>query len=70
MSHITCQSERDENAAIHACPYANVQKRQWVEHEIYEGGFYEYYIENECGETKYLGAAKDQCIRCGKIFTY
>lgn len=70
MTHITKQSERDENKAIRECRYANVYRTKVVQNDwTGEDEFIEE-IENQCGPSKYISAAKDQCIRCGKTFTY
>jgi hypothetical protein len=70
MSHITCQSERDENAEILACPFRDVYGSELVEHkftgEIYE----EERRTNECGKSERIATGKERCLRCGKTFTY
>lgn len=70
MSHITKQSERDENEAIHNCRFANVELSHWVENEVYGGERLEHYTENQCGPTETISFAKDKCLLCGKVFTY
>lgn len=69
MTHITHQSQRDENAAIHNCPHRNVPV--WV---IVDDGWGEPYedlkYENQCGPSTTLSIAQDRCNRCGKTFTY
>lgn len=69
MTHITKQSERDENAAINNCQYSSVPVWRIVDdgwNEPYE----EWAYENQCGNTRRVSVAKDQCLRCGKTFTY
>jgi hypothetical protein len=70
MSHITCQAERDENAAINACPHRAVS----VWHDVYDDWtgetHSECFQENQCGEWATISVAKDRCKRCGKTFTY
>lgn len=70
MSHITCQSERDENAQIWDCPHRSVEVLGSFEHPITGEVCQEWYTENQCGPTERVSVAKDKCTRCGKVFTY
>lgn len=70
MSHITMQSERDENNSIWNCPHREVLV--YAETQGYDGddNEWKWQTENQCGPTEYISAAKDRCIRCKKVFTY
>lgn len=70
MSHITCQAERDENAAIWACPHRSVTVWREVEDDWTGEISMEPAIENQCGDSEYISVGKDRCKRCGKVFTY
>lgn len=71
MSHITKQSERDENSAIWNCPYREVPVYVKIEDCYYTGEEqWEWQTQNQCGPSEYIGTAKDRCVRCNKVFTY
>lgn len=70
MSHITCQAQRDENEAIRNCPHASVSVYKEIENEWTGEMVGNWYTEDQCGPTRYVSTAQDQCIRCGKTFTY
>lgn len=70
MSHITKQSERDENQEIWNCPYRAVGRYVSVYNDWTGETDEEWRYENECGDVEHISIAKDRCKRCGKTFTY
>lgn len=70
MSHITCEEERLENISIWECPYRSVGRYVTVYNSWTGEDEEEWAVLSECGDMKKLSIAKDQCVRCGKIFTY
>lgn len=70
MSHITCQSERDENEEIRNCQFRAVKVwKTWIDDWTGEQES-DWIEENQCGDSETISVAKDRCTRCGKIFTY
>jgi hypothetical protein len=70
MSHITQQSERDENQAIDNCPYRSVYEYVDVYNDWTGETEQEWKQVSKCGDMQRVSLAKDKCTRCGKVFTY
>lgn len=73
MSHITHQSQRDENRALNEC-FAQ-RKTEWREvvYDEFTGATEWQEVDlgprNGCN-VEHLSAAQDICTKCGKKFTY
>lgn len=68
MSHITCQEERDENAAILNC---RDNSGRWA--TVYNSITDEYekeWVESSSCVFEKLSYKQDRCKTCKKVFTY